>query len=241
VTLITGVLFLPSLSHADVTVIDSYDFKEVEVGESSDPVILKIDTNGDRDVIIELTLENLEKDCGFSVSPKVPPNRVPIPGQITITYSPLSPGYCQSTLSIVPLLANTEKVILSGTGKTQEITIDKILILFNDSVVNGDLIGYVPEKSDKKRSADKITKANESDKTAENRLNAFRNMIETAGDLIESGKIDEACDQLKAAYKKIKIEDGLNTPKSSSFFVKGTAARDLAGMVNKLMDTLKRK
>jgi hypothetical protein len=128
-------------------------------------------------------------------------------------------------------------VTLTGTGVIkQKITIDGILDFFDSCVDDGSLEGYVPDKSDKKRSAAKITKGNGSDKLAENRLNALRNMIETAGHLIDSGKIDEACGQLEAAYKKM---DGLNSPGSSrDFVVEGNAAIDLAGMVKKLMDTL---
>lgn len=240
VALITGVMFLPGLSNADVTVIDSHYFGEVVVGESSDPVTLGIDTNGDRVFITELTLE---KDCGFLISPKVPPEILAIPGQITITYSPLSPGYCQTTLSIHPNVGNPAYVDLSGTGlpdSTQNITIQGILDFFDSCVAaaDGSLEGYVPDKSDKKRSADKTTKGNGSDKLAENRVNALRNMIETAGHLIDSGKIDEACGQLKAAYKKM---DGLNTPGSSTDFVTGEAVSKLSTMVQKLMDTLECK
>ena len=114
----------------------------------------------------------------------------------------------------------------------------QILFIFDKCVADGSLIGYVPDKSDKKRSADKITKGNGSDKLAENRLNALRNMIEKAGHLIDSGKIDEACGQLEAAYKKM---DGLNTPGSSSDFVEGSAVSDLADDVQDLMGTLECK
>jgi hypothetical protein len=238
VALITGVLFLPGLSHAVVTVEGEYDFGEVEVGTPASAT-LKISSTELRVYITELTLEKLEKDCGFSISPEVPP-AIPLPGDIIINYVPLSPGDCQSTLSIVTNFGDTAKVTLSGTGviTTQEITIEGILVFFDTCVADGSLIGYVPDKSDKKRSADKITKGNESDKLAENRLNALRNMIETAGVLIDSGKIDEACGQLEAAYKKM---DGLNTPGSSSDFVEGSAVSLLAHDVQTLMGTLECK
>jgi hypothetical protein len=241
VALITGVLFLPGLSHADVAVIKEYDFGEVEVLTST-PESATLDiSSSNPDVQVFITGLTLENNCGFSISAEVP-LPIALPESININYVPLSPGDCQSTLLIYTSDRNTAEVILSGTGviTTQEITIEGILFFFDSCVAEGKLEGYVPDKSNKKRSADKITKDNGSDKLAENRLNALRNMIEKAGVLIDSEKIDEACGQLEAAYKKIKM-DGLNTPGSSSFFVKGIAASELADDVQELMGTLRCK
>jgi hypothetical protein len=236
VALITGVLFLPSLSHAAVTFEGEVDFGEVVVGTTSSATFYI--SSSSRDTLVDVTLES---DCGFSIT-SVVPKGIFIPGdpkEIHIDYVPSSIGLCRGILSIFTTdfhgQSNEVEIILNGTGIKAEITIGGILEFFGTCVADGTLIGYVPDKSDKKRSADKITKGNESDKTAENRLNAFRNMIDTAGDLIDSGKIDEACGQLKAAYKKIKI-DGSNTPESSSFFVKGTKAKELADKIQDLMD-----
>ena len=242
VALITGVLFLPGLSHAAVTVEGEYNFGEVEVGTPNPKSAeLKISTDSSVQVFIaNLILE--ENECVFSISPEVSLPKV-LPASININYIPFYPGDCQSTLSIVTIdgnrAGNTAIITLSGTGViTQEITIEGILFFFDKCVADGSLIGYVPDKSDKKRSADKITKGNGSDKLAENRLNALRNMIETAGHLIDSEKIDEACGQLEAAYKKM---DGLKTPGSSSDFVEGSAVSDLADDVQDLMGTLECK
>jgi hypothetical protein len=249
VALITGVLFLPSLSHADLTVIEKYDFGEVDVGTSS-LATLNISTDSENPVsLIDLRiLISEETECVFSISQALSEfEDKTLPKDIVIKYEPSKEGTCTSYLSITTIDLETNApgramVTLTGTGVIkQEITIERILNFFDSCVSDGGLKGYVSYKSDKKISATKRTKDNGSDKLAENRLNALRNMIKTAGNLINSGKIDEACGQLKAAYKKIKIDDGLNTPKKSSFFVKGTAASDLAGMVNKLMDTLKCK
>jgi uncharacterized membrane protein len=238
VALITGVLFLPGLSNAAVTVEKNYDFGEVDVGTSS-LATLNISTDSNNSVSL-IGLGILENDCVFSISPEVSlPTDLPL--SININYVPSKEGLCTSYLFITTIDLETNApgramVTLTGTGVIkQKITIDGILDFFDSCVDDGSLEGYVPDKSDKKRSAAKITKGNGSDKLAENRLNALRNMIETAGHLIDSGKIDEACGQLKAAYKKIKI-DGSNTPESSSFFVKGTKAKELADKIQDLMD-----
>jgi hypothetical protein len=239
VALIIGVMFLPDLSHANVTVIEEYyDFGPVEVGTSAPPATLEI-SSSNPDVKVFITSLTLENDCGLKIDAEAPP-LIEIPAKINIYYDPSSPGDCKDTLSIFTTDRNTPKVdvILSGTGITQEITIQGILDLFETCVANETLIGYVPNKSDKKRSAAKITDGNGSDKLAENRLNALRNMIETAGVLIDSGKINEACGQLEAVYKKM---DGFNTPGDSIDFVEGDAVLKLAGYVRDLMGTLECK
>jgi len=96
------------------------------------------------------------------------------------------------------------------TSLTLGISPDTILEFFDDSVDNGDLSGSGPGKS------------------ANNRLNALRNMVEEAGALIEGGFIAEACRQLMDAYKKT---DGKPRPPD---FVEGDAAPDLATMIQDL-------
>jgi hypothetical protein len=85
-----------------------------------------------------------------------------------------------------------------------------ILGFFDQSVNNGSLIGNGPGKS------------------AKNRLNALRNMIEATGHLIEPGSILGACQQLMDAYKKT---DGKPKPPD---FVAGGAASELASMIQDL-------
>ncbi|MCJ7538192.1 MAG: hypothetical protein MUO88_00880 [Desulfobacterales bacterium] len=240
VALITGVMFLPGLTHAAVSSdIETADFGEVVLGESSS-VDIEI-ANSDDDDFITLFFEIPIPNCGFSVYPL---SYRLINGQsmtIKITYTPSAPGACSSTLYIY----NNDKVKLGevnliGKGKgieaqEDDITVGDILAFFDQCAADGSLEGNVPSKSAKKKLADKTPKGDGSDKLAENRLNALRNMIETAGNLIDSGKTDEACGQLKAAYKKM---DGSNTPGSSTDFVTGVAVSDLSDMVQALMDRL---
>ena len=60
-------------------------------------------------------------------------------------------------------------------------------------------------------------------------------MIEAAGDLIEDGLIEEACQQLMDAYKKC---DGLAPPESPPDFVAGPHAAELAVMIQNLRISL---
>jgi len=237
---ITGVMFLPGLTHAAVSSdIETADFGEVVLGESSSVDITF--TNSDSNSIF-LEFDFKEGNCGFSSKSVL--TRIEVlynqPKTITITFTPSDSGICSDKLDISILDRFTTKleVILIGNGieaPKDDITVGGILAFFDQCVDDGSLEGYVPDKSAKKRLADKTPKGDGSDKLADNRLNALRNMIEAAGNLIDSRKIDGACGQLKAAYKKM---DGLNTPGSSTDFVTGVAVSDLSTMVQELMDGL---
>ena len=92
--------------------------------------------------------------------------------------------------------------------------IEDVLEFIDDSVEAGDLEGSGPGNS------------------ANGRLNALINMIETAGDLIADGLYEEAYQQLEDAYKKC---DGQSPPPD---FVEGDAAAELAEMILSLMEIL---
>ena len=236
VALITGVMFLPGLTHAAVSSdIETADFGEVVLGESSTVDITF--TNSDFDPII-LYFDFMEGNCGFPVDLekiKVPSDQ---PGTITITFTPFDPVVCNSVLYVYTFVdrvkTDLREVNLTGKG-IDDITVGNILAFFDQCVDDGTLEGNVPSKSAKKKLADKTPKGDGSDKLADNRLNVLRNKIETAGNLIDSGKIDEACGQLKAAYKKM---DRSNTPGSSKYFVTGVAGLALSDMDQELMDGL---
>ena len=228
VAFIAGVMFLPGLTHAAVSSdIETADFGEVVLGESSTVDITF--TNSGFDYII-LYFDFMEGDCGFSVDPERITVLLNQPGTITITFTPSDPVVCNSVLYVYThdRVGKTKlgEVKLTGKG-IDDITVGDILDFFDQCDLLGNLEGYVPDKSAKK--------GNGSDKLADNRLNALRNMIKAAGNLIDSGKIDEACGQLKAAYKKM---DRLNTPGSSKYFVTGVAGLALSDMDQELMDGL---
>jgi hypothetical protein len=92
--------------------------------------------------------------------------------------------------------------------------IDDILMLFDESVASGSLVGDGPGNS------------------AKGRLSALRNMIEATGDLIKQGCLTEARQQLQDAYNRI---DG---QPNSPDFAKGPAAAELAEMIQKLINSL---
>jgi hypothetical protein len=93
--------------------------------------------------------------------------------------------------------------------------IDSILEFFDGSVADGSLEGSGPGNS------------------ADGRLNALRDMLEMAGNLINICDIEGACEQLMAAYKKC---DGYDPE-----FVEGEAVSELSNMILDLMDELGRQ
>jgi hypothetical protein len=92
--------------------------------------------------------------------------------------------------------------------------VGEILAFFDEVVTNGTLFGDGPGKS------------------ADGRLNALRNQIEAAGDLIDAGNLVEGCQQLMDAYNRC---DGLPKPPE---FVAGESAATLAEMILQLMADL---
>jgi hypothetical protein len=97
---------------------------------------------------------------------------------------------------------------------TPEEQIEEILNFVDESVDEGTLEGVGPGKS------------------AENRLVAVMNMLEEAWVLIEAELYAQACHQLRDVLKKC---DGQSSPLDT---VTGSAAEELAAMINDLMDEI---
>lgn len=130
------------------------------------------------------------------------------------------PGYTSGT---IPINSNDSLngrvfVYLAGEGvcaeNPPEQQIQEILAFFDTSITRGTLSGDGPGKS------------------ADNRINALRNTLEAAGDLIANGDMDGDYWRLYDAYLK---KDGQSKPPD---FVKGPAAAELARLIQGLMDSL---
>ena len=135
-------------------------------------------------------------------------------------------GEGQITFTAIPGKTYFANVFARGAGDMEtgnfglkiitvaDIDMDDILEFFDESVTDGTLTGDGPGKS------------------ANGRLNALENMLETAGDLIDLGDIEGACEQLKAASRKC---DGDSPPPD---FVAGSAASELYDMILELIAEL---
>lgn len=203
--------------------LQSYDFGDVNVGGSS-TTIITISNVGTGPLIINgiAFQAGSSSDFAITASPVLPATVTGPDGTIDveITYSPSGVGYSSATLNITTNDSDegVVEISLGGAGvltePPPEEEIAEVLDYFDDSVGNGNLVGEGPGNS------------------AGKRLNALRNMIESAGDLIKDGLFDEACEQLADVLKKT---DGLPKPPD---FVSGPAATKLASMIEDLRVTL---
>ena len=161
-------------------------------------------------------------DTDFRINTKL---RLPLklkPGNakdIRITFSPTSEGPAEAVLHIEsdsihdPFL----EVSIAGTGVALEppgVTMDDILEFFDASIGDGTLEGSGNGRS------------------AENRLAAFRKMLEKVDQMIARGQTTAACNKLDSIYKKT---DGLGSPRD---FVEGDAAAELAELILQLMEEI---
>ena len=203
--------------------LQSYDFGDVNLGGSSTAFITISNVGIGPLIINDIAFQTGSgSDFAITASPVVPAT-VTGPGDtidVEITYSPSDVGHSSSTLNITSNDSDegVVEISLSGAGVSTEPPpeeeIAEVLDYFDDSVADESLVGKGPGNS------------------AGKRLNALRNMIESAGDLIKDGLFDEACEQLADVLKKT---DGLPKPPD---FVSGAAATELADMIEALRVTL---
>lgn len=195
-----------------------WDFGDVEVGTTVTIMISMKNINGS-----DVNVDRVEFQAGGSGDfSMMNPPAVPVilaPGdmiEVEVAFTPSAVGYVSAVLevessdSIEPL----QTVFLGGVGvgiQPSPVTIQAILEFFDSSAGSGKLVGTVPGES------------------ALARLFAFRKTIETAGKLIERGKIREACKALWRAYER---SDGILRPPD---FVEGDATAELNTMILQLM------
>lgn len=202
---------------------EAYDFGDVELGSSSPTIITITNPGGTGDPLELSDISLAEGSSGDFTITYYPATLTVSPGEsvdVGVTFTPSAEGYVSAVLQIAsdddinPLI----EVALGGVGVYVELPpegqIAAILAFIEASVEAGTLFGDGPGNS------------------AGNRLNAFINMIEATGDLIEDGLYAEACDQLGAALKKC---DGQPSPPD---FVAGEAVEELKGMIEVLRTTL---
>ena len=242
-----AITFIYSPSYAVVTIY--HDYKEVELDATSNATV-KISTSSESEVILEspiflngfyFTITSEIPDGGFVVPP------TPETLDIEIAFTPT---ILDSVSDILYIRANNPaigrvEVHLSGTGVPNSgITIDDILGFFDSSVESGSMVGNGAVTSDDNQLAfraftqEKKTPGKES-KSAENKLRALRNMLVTAGKLIEREDVEGACGQLKTVSKKC---DGNDSPPD---FVMGAAEPNpvpqLENMIGNLSESLECK
>jgi beta propeller repeat protein len=192
------------------------EFGSVNVGSSQMQIVTLGHMGGDLEVS-DLYLDPLG-GLGFSIGLAAP--RTVASGDsldIPVTFAPTVAGPATNTL-VITTDAGTVEVPLSGTGVSvappPQQQIAEILAFFDASVEAGTL------------------KGSGSGNSASGRRKALRNMIEAAGDLIQQGRIEDACRQLADAANRT---DSAERPPD---FVEGPAAAELRVRIELLRSTL---
>jgi hypothetical protein len=198
-------LITPALAAPDIDVWPSgCHFGDVEAGTKKVAVVT-VQNMGM--VPVEISVD-LSGSADFSCDCPAGVVQIPVFGvlSITVTFAPSAAAYATASLDV-----GGTTVSLGGMGVANEpppsVSIADILAFFDESAANGTLVGKGSGKS------------------ANFPNNALRNMIEAAGDLIDDGHVEEACQQLLDAHLRC---DGLSRPPD---FVAGPAARTLAAMI----------
>lgn len=196
----------------------AYDFGDVEVGTCSETIITV--TNITEVYAVQMNGIYLSDHHDPSFTNVWPIPSILYPGMslyVPVKFCPQATG-SYSTSLLVDTYAGIFEVALSGIGVQEEPPpeeqVQEILDFIDESVEAGTLEGSGAGNS------------------ADRRLNALINMIEAAGDLIEQGRYEEACDQLWAAYRRC---DGDPRPPD---FVEGEAREQLAAMILALIESL---
>lgn len=201
-----------------------YDFGDVAVGGSSTVIIHIQNINGHILNIWDVSLSAGSASAFAITDAAVFPVSLDWNGgsftEVEVTFAPNATGCVTGTLVVTSddLVNPTMEVPLSGTGVDGQPgpseMISDIIDFFDASVADGSLFGLGPGNS------------------ADKRLNALRNMLLAAGDLIDDGDYEQACRQLASDWAKT---DGLPRPPD---FVGGEAAAELAALIEELMGAI---
>jgi hypothetical protein len=196
------------------------DFGNIVLPSSSQLIVTLSNAGGE-----DLTITGVALQAGGSStfllpsSPKLPSTLTPGASMdVTVAFEPTALAIYSATLEVTSDDADepTVEVQLTGAGVPSEDPPSEQIVTVIDftdtSVAEGTLAGDGPGGS------------------RAGRLNALKNQIEAAGDLIDAGDIAATCDQLLDAYKRT---EGVFPPPD---FVTGEAAAELALLIEIIRD-----
>jgi hypothetical protein len=196
---------------------------EVEVGSSTTAMITITNEGPDDLTVSSIFLMDTSgiHYCTITSAPSTPAVLTSLETvYVEVTFEPEAVGIYSVTLRVTSNDPDEGEVDvkLGGEGVDNEIPpdeqVEEILDFYDQAILDGDLTG------------------NGQGGSGAGRLGALENMLEVAGDLIEQGEIEAACDQLRSAYRRT---DGIPKPPD---FVTGDAASELASQILALIDEL---
>ncbi len=199
-----------------------YDFGLVEMGSSA-AAVFTIDNLGDTSLALNDVSFKSGSSGAFAITSFLYPPIFMGPGaqfMIEVTFAPTAEGPATASLMIISSDEDEPQVevLLFGEAPCEEQTpqemIADIIGFADQSIQDGTLTGLGPGKS------------------ANNRLRAWRKMLDPVQKMINKGCYTGAIKKLDSIYKKT---DGIKKPCD---FVTGPAASDLAAMILDLQETL---
>lgn len=230
-----AVLAAPMVASAEIIaswVPTSHDYGNVTVGESESQIFTVTVGTGNLAFIGATLVANdntqgePEPYMGASFAITASPNPydsfpAPLSFDIEVTFAPDVEGYHYAYLRIQSddVMQNEDiRIPLFGMGVASEPEpvgdMAALIALFEAYVADGTVVGDGPGSS------------------AGGRLNAFRNMLNAAADLLEEGYLDQACETLSVAYYKC---DGAAPPPD---FISGPNAPTINAAIDAVMDAL---
>ncbi len=201
----------------------SWDYGSVELGSASQTTLRITDTETTELTIFAVSIVDDPTGAFRIVSPAPPPSVTVGPGyqpalDVVVEFAPTVLGSATARLEIRSNAEGDEDyfVPFAGTGiaTTPGQMMADLLAFLETSVAAGTLTGVGPGES------------------APNRLNAFRNKLKAAAELISSGDSASACEELRSALAKA---DGQATPPD---FVTGAAQPELATRISAVITAL---
>jgi hypothetical protein len=192
------------------------DFGDVLVGDTSTLIMTITNTGFDS---LFLVYDWDLNPCGFTATKNFKELLKGEFVEVTLEWTPSSPGECYGILEIYNMFQKVAEVEATGNGITEFSMKEKpgiqgLLDSFDARVGVRDIVGKGPGKS------------------ADNRLNAFRNMLVEAKLLVEQERNAEAYGQLMAAKKKI----GEFITDSNSVNIAAASSTSATGSLEHLMD-----
>jgi beta propeller repeat protein len=211
-----------SFACGDIEVVPTtVQFGDVTVGASATQIVTIQNVGAAGLTVTGISLAPGSSGFAVTSAPSTPLTLAPgATAYVSVAFTPAAAGAASGALRVTSDDPDEGLVeaALSGTGVSGETPPSEqlagILTFFDESVADGTLAGSGPGNS------------------AKGRLGALRNMLEAAGDLIDEGRIDEATQQLQAAYLHV---DGQPRPPD---VVTGPAATELAIMIQQLISSL---
>jgi beta propeller repeat protein len=194
-------------------------FGDVETGRNTSTLVT-VQNTGTADLNVSWALDPATAGVTIGTAQTSAVIAAGLSFDVPLTFAPTSVGAVSGALTLTTDVTGKESITvpISGNGvRTEQPAIEmaqELLAFYNDGLANQTLAGVGPGKS------------------APNRANALRNMIEAAGDLVASGRNAAAKSQLEDILKKC---DGKGSPPD---FIAGTARADMEARVRAIIATL---